>query len=83
MSYVDAAYAISLSVLALYGLSVVSRRRRLWRAWERRVAPSGTAEPTAVTAAVTAATARASAAAAPGAAAATSSVVAPADPADR
>lgn len=36
MSYVDAGYAVCLSVLALYGASVVARRHRLARADARR-----------------------------------------------
>ncbi len=35
MSYVDAGYAIALSVLALYSLSLLLRRRRLERAVAR------------------------------------------------
>ncbi|MDA8315529.1 MAG: hypothetical protein M0010_10210 [Actinomycetota bacterium] len=39
MSYVDAGYAIALSVLALYSLSLLLRRRRLERAAARGDAP--------------------------------------------
>ena len=43
MSYVDAGYAIALSVLALYSVSLLQRRRRLQRAVA--LATPATAEP--------------------------------------
>ncbi|MGC8462691.1 MAG: hypothetical protein ACP5P9_03345 [Acidimicrobiales bacterium] len=41
MSYVDAGYAIVLSALALYGVQLVWRRRRLARVVERLRAEGG------------------------------------------
>lgn len=46
MSYVDAGYAIALSVLALYALTLVLRRRRWVRAVTMSEQPGAGAEPT-------------------------------------
>ncbi len=46
--YVDAGYAIGLSTLFLYGVSLVLRRRRLERAVTLLDDEAATAEPTAV-----------------------------------
>jgi hypothetical protein len=45
MSYVDAGYAIALSVLFVYSLGLVARRRRLARAVAAAAAPPATADP--------------------------------------
>ena len=41
MSYVDAGYAVALSVLACYGAGLLLRRRRLTKALARPALPPG------------------------------------------